>query len=111
MTKPNFNTESLELDRFLNIFAELAQKAATGLYIYRGENELYETVSSSLYRRYNDVAEDGAGLEAIQNEILEQARAHSPDMAIPEEDATTLSELRHNGGETNVLDFTSDYWY
>ena len=73
MSGANNIAERPELDNFLSIFAELAKKAATGQYIYRGENKPHEAVSSTLYRRYKDVDEDGSGLEAIQNEILEQA--------------------------------------
>ena len=109
MNTSDHESEPAALTSFLRIFTELAQKAATATYIYRGENQIYETVSSGLYRRYKEVDEDGSGLEAIRNEILRQAQAHSPEMALAEEEEETLSEIRHNGGETNIIDFTTDY--
>ena len=96
------------MDTFLQIFNELARKANVGNYIYRGEHAVYPTVSSSLYRRYKDIDEEGSFTQALQNAILEQAKAHAPNMGGAEEDII-LAELRHNGGETNVIDFTNDY--
>ena len=98
-----------ELEAFLRIYNELAHSAATGTFIYRGEHKIYDRVSSSLYRRHRNNDEAGLGTEAIQEEILEQARAHAPEMSDPEMDEAILAELRHNGGETNVIDFTRDY--
>ena len=94
---------------FLRIYNELAHTATSGNFIYRGEHKIYDKVSSSLYRRHRKNDEEGSGTEAIQEEILEQARAHAPEMSAPDMDEAILAELRHNGGETNVIDFTRDY--
>ena len=103
------NREELELDKFLQIVSRLASIAARGNYIYRGENKQFKRVSSSLYRRYQDIVEEGQGLAAIQEEILSQAQNHSPITTNAEEDEETLAELRHNGGDVNLIDFTTDY--
>ena len=108
MSTPASSTDTSELDAFLWVFKELARKAVTGEYIYRGEHAVYDKVSSSLYRRYKDIDEGGTAIETIQEEILKQALAHDPGRS-SEEEEDTLAELRHNGGETNVIDFTKDY--
>ena len=107
MTSLPSSAEPLEVDTFLQIFNDLARKAVAGNYIFRGEHAVYPKVSSSLYRRYENIDEEGSVIEALQEEIIEQAQAHAPDMGDAEEDI--LAELRHNGGETNVIDFTNDY--
>ena len=98
-----------ELDTFLTIYSDLAHRAATGNYIYRGEHKTYDRISSSLYRRHRKKDEDGLGTQAIQEEMLKQARQHAPLMSDPDDDNAILAELRHNGGETNVIDFTRNY--
>ena len=98
-----------ELEMFLKIYSDLALRAATGNYIYRGEHKTYGRISSSLYRRHRKKDEDGFGTQAIQEEMLKQARQHAPIMSDPEADDAIVAELRHNGGETNVIDFTRDY--
>ena len=106
-TSPNRTTA--ELDIFLQICNELGRTASAGTYIYRGEHHVYDKVSSTLYRQCRQTDEEGLGTEAIQEEILKQAKTHAPEMADIDMDETILAELRHNGGETNLIDFTKDY--
>ena len=98
-----------ELDIFLKIHNQLAHTANAGTYIYRGEHREFPKVSSSLYRRYEKTDEQGLGTGAIEEEILEQARAHAPEMTGDDMDDVIIAELRHNGGDMNVIDFTNDY--
>ena len=70
MQSPRDANECLGLNSFLTVIEELARKSATRRYIYRGENKPYCLVSSSLYRRYKDLDDDGSGLAGIQEEIL-----------------------------------------
>ena len=106
-TQPTPSGSSHNLDAVLRLISDLARKSAEGSYIYRGEHAAYCKVSSSLYRKYKDIDEEGSTIGAIQEEILEQAKAHSPDTN--DVDIEILAELRHNGGDTNLIDFTSDY--
>ena len=102
---PNQNLNSV-----LTLITELARKAANGSYVYRGEPAVYDDISSGLYRRYKNQAADGDGsaLRAIQDEIIAQARSHAPQLK-DAEDFDVLSQIQHNGGATNLIDFTTDY--
>ena len=93
-----------KLDDVLAIVALLAQTAAGDDYIFRGEPECYEKVSSSLYRRYHNIEADGFDIEIVQAEILNEAKKYTR-----ETDAFgILAQLQHYGGQTNLIDFTSD---
>ena len=106
-TQPTPSGSSHNLDAVLQLISDLARKSAGGSYVYRGEHAVYCKVSSGLYRRYKDIDKEGYTISAIQEEILEQAKTHAPDTN--DLDIEILAELRHNGGDTNLIDFTSDY--
>ena len=103
--RPNF-PHNEHLDDVLQIISKLAQKAAVADYIYRGEPEWYERISSSFYRDLPVNPPAGFNVDDIQEIILlEDARRftfESDDLAI-------LTELQHYGGKTNLIDFTADY--
>lgn len=89
-----------------DIIDEIEKKITDGDYIFRGESECYEKVSSSLYRELKSTI----GLECVdignfQDEILEQAKAYTDTTDRFE----ILTELQHYGGKTNLIDFTKDY--
>ena len=44
------STQQTELNRILEIIGKIAKIAADGDYIYRGEQECYEKISSNLWR-------------------------------------------------------------
>ena len=108
------------------IIREIEDKSVDGDYIFRGEPECYETVSSTLYRQYEEIPIDGFNVEGFQNVILTAAQEHLPgttsdfetpvrrlDAAIglpsePDDYFETLTELQHYGGKTNLIDFTTD---
>ena len=46
----SLNTQETELNRILEIIGRIAETTAGGDYIYRGEPQHYEKVSSSLWR-------------------------------------------------------------
>ena len=93
-----------QLSRVLEKIQEIAEKSADGDYIYRGEPEHYEKVSSSLYRKYSDIDTEHFDIEIIQNEILEAAKRYTSET----DDFEILTELQHYGGATNLIDFTTD---
>jgi len=99
-----------DLDAVLTLINELARKSAGSGYVYRGEPALFEDISSSLYRRCRDQGIDdrGSAIEAIQNEIIAQARRHEPQLEEMRE-FEVLAQIQHNGGKTNLIDFTTDY--
>ena len=95
-------------DAVLRIVRELASRSYRNNYMYRGERKEYSKVSSSLYRRYADIEAEGFDIEVVQEEILAQARGYTRYTG-EVDDFEILSQLQHNGGETNLIDFTTDY--
>lgn len=104
-TPTSTGTSPYRMDAVLEIVGKLARLSAGGSYIYRGEPRLYPKVSSSLYRRYADIEADAFDIEVVQDEILSQARGYTGEM----DDFAILSQLQHNGGATNLIDFTTDF--
>ena len=84
---------------------ELAQYAATGDYLYRGEPKCYERVSSSLYRKYSDIEVEFFNVKIVQEEILKEAKGFVRET----DDDAILEQLQHFGYPTNQIDFTKDY--
>ena len=97
-----------DVDAVLEVIGELVRKSAGRSYIYRGERRPYQKVSSSLYRRYEDINTDAFDIEVVQREILDQARDYTRYTG-EVDDIDILSQLQHNGGETNLIDFTTDF--
>lgn len=107
------------------ILADIRAEAAGGNYIYRGENERYDSICSTLLRDYRkektdtDIVDiyslDAVGekidntkslnINAIQSEIAKEASQFT-NLTDPTE---ILTEIQHYGGKTNLLDFTTDY--
>ncbi|RKU19707.1 hypothetical protein C6503_07280 [Candidatus Poribacteria bacterium] len=99
------NTPGTELNRILEIIGRIAETTADGDFIYRGEPEHYEKVSSSLWRECKNVLEtEEFDIEAIQKRMLEASKDYTHE----EDDFEILTELQHYGGHTNLIDFTTD---
>ena len=97
-----------DLNAVLAKVGELARRAAGGGYIYRGEPKAYPAVSSSLYRRCEDIEADAFDIEVVQREILGQARGYTRFTG-ETDGLEILSQIRHNGGDINLIDFTTDF--
>ncbi len=96
-----------ELNRVLEKICEIAEKSASGDYVYRGEPACYSKVSSTLYREYEEeIDEESFEIDVVQEEILGEARKYTRETA---DDLEILTELQHHGGKTNLIDFTTDY--
>ena len=99
------NTRTTELNRILEIIGRIAETTADGNFIYRGEPQHYEEVSSSLWRECRKVLEtEEFDIEAIQKRMLEASKDYTHE----EDDFEILTELQHYGGHTNLIDFTTD---
>ena len=101
------NAEPNGLDEVLSLIGDLARKSEGHNYIYRGENRKYPQVSSTLYRRYKDIDAEGFDIEIAQTEILDQARLYARYTG-EVDDLELLYQIQHNGGDTNLIDFTTD---
>ena len=79
-----------------------------GDYMYRGEPEHYDKVTSSLYRRYSRHIETDniqtLNIGFAQDEILEEVKGYAEESS----DFDVLTRLQHYGGKTNLIDFTTD---
>ncbi len=99
------NTRTTELNRILEIIGRIAETTADGDFIYRGEPEHYEKVSSSLWRECRKVLEtEEFDIGAIQKRMLEASKDYTHE----KDDFEILTELQHYGGHTNLIDFTTD---
>ena len=99
------NTQETERNRILEIIGRIAETTADGDYIYRGEPQHYEKVSSSLWRECREeIGTEEFDIEAIQERMLEAAKDYTHETAPFE----ILTELQHHGGHTNLIDFTTD---
>ena len=98
------------LDNVLEKINEIAKKSADGDYIYRGEQECYDKVSSSLYREFPDVDRVDTNIAHTQENILAEAKAYIGQTDNTEESRLSLlTDIQHFGGKTNLIDFTEDY--
>ena len=93
------------LSDVLGKIAELAEKAADGDYVYRGEPKYYDIVSSTLYRQYPEFETGELDIEVVQQEILEKAK----NFVRQTKEDDILTQLQHFGYPTNLIDFTADY--
>ena len=89
-----------------NIISDIVEKAADGNYIYRGEPECYTQspfdgkVSSSLWRQFQCRSTFHNRADFCYNTL--QGDLHQDDFEL-------ASQLQHVGGNTNLIDFTTDY--
>ena len=88
-----------------SLLQEIEEKSSDDDYIYRGEPEHYEEVSSSLYRQYRNIDVERFDIQEVQKEILDKARRYTSAT----DELEILAELQHHGGQTNLIDFTTDY--
>ena len=99
------NSQETELNSILEIIGKIAETTADGDFIYRGEPEHYENVSSSLWRECRkEIGAEEFDIETIQVDLLEVAKNYTHE----EDDFEILTELQHYGGHTNLIDFTTD---
>ena len=94
----------------IEIIKEVVEKSAGGNYIYRGEPKSHKRVSSSLWRLLQK--DDGVNMalpdiKGVRELNLKDARRYAGDTDI--DDFELEAQLQHNGGKTNLIDFTTDY--
>lgn len=88
------------------IIDKIERISANGDYIYRGEPIRYRKVTSTLYRQYaKEIAAENFNLEIVQDEMLAEIKSY----VYGNDKLETLTQLQHFGGNTNLIDFTTDY--
>lgn len=98
--------EQLELKTVLSKIEEIVLASAAGEFLFRGENEIFEHVSSGLYRKFRINRADTTGIEVFQDKIIKEARRFT----FEKDDDEILAQLQHfESGLTNLIDFTTDY--
>ena len=89
--------------QFLSQIDDICSKES---HVFRGENCAYEYVSSSIFRKYRNIfdnSDDFIPLD-VEREVVERARVlqFSRNTTVPE----ILTDIRHFGGDTTLIDFT-----
>lgn len=93
------------LNAILEIIRGIAEKSDSDNYIYRGEPDIYDRVSSSLWRECErKMQTENFDIQAIEGLILDSAKNYTPE----QEEIEIWAELQHYGGHTNLIDFTTD---
>ena len=99
------NTQETELNRILEIIGRIAETTADGDFIYRGEPEHYEKVSSSLWRECRkEFKSDEFDIEPFKRKCWRGVKI----IRMEKDKFEILTELQHFGGYTNLIDFTTD---
>ena len=88
-----------------DLLQKIRKQSSQGEYVYRGEPEQYDKISSALYRKYKEkIKAQEFNIQIAQKEMLEQVKAYT-DFT---DETDVLTELQHYGGKTNLIDFTTD---
>ena len=73
-------------------------------FVYRGESKCFETISSSLYRHLYELNSEHFDIMDAQRRQLDFARQFTEET----DELALLAEIQHRGGNTNLIDFTTD---
>ena len=73
-------------------------------FIYRGESECHERVSSGLFRQFYKLDDESFDITEAQDRQLKIARAYAKDESDPD---NILAQIQHRGDKTDLIDFTA----
>ena len=73
-------------------------------YIYRGESECHDDISSSLFRELYEIKNEYFDIMEAQRRQLDHAKQFTKET----DELRVLAEIQHRGGKTNLIDFTTD---
>ena len=107
MNTLNQSNPQTELNKILEIIGKIVKISADDDYIFRGESQCHEEVSSSLYRELKRTGLLDLGVEVVEKEELKYAKRYKYTQETDE--FKILTEIQHFSGKTNLLDFTTDY--
>ena len=88
-----------------DLIRAIETKSTDGGYIFRGEPECYQRVSSNLFRELDAINAQYSNIKEIEAGIVEEAKSYTDKI----DDSEILYDLQHYGGKTNLIDFTTDY--
>ncbi len=97
--------QTTTLNKILEIIGKIVKISADGDYIYRGEPECHEKVTSTLYRQLTDLNLTHLDIEEVQQDEVEKAKQYTNET----DEFKIKMEIQHFGGKTNLIDFTEDY--
>ena len=89
-----------------DIIDNTKKESAEGTYIFRGEPECHEKVSSNLWRELDAIKAKYSDIKEIQSGIIADAREYADPQ---KSDFEILTDIQHYGGKTNLIDFTTCY--
>lgn len=99
------NTQN-DLNTVFEKIQEIAAKSSGDDNIYRGEPLYFEKVSSGLWRVCREQFEtEDVDVEDAQNQLLAVAGKYTH----VKDTFELLTQIQHFGGQTNLIDFTTDY--
>ncbi len=95
--------------KFIELIREIVEISGNRNCIYRGESAHYDKVASDPYRSSppSEFDSENSDLERFKNETLKNVRNHIHDNE--KDDFEHLAVTQHYGGQTNLIDFTTDY--
>ena len=88
---------------FIGNLALVAEHDPDCTFLYRGESERHERVSSGLYRQFHKLDDGSFDISEAQKRQLKIARAYAKDVS----DSRILAQMQYRGGKTNPIDFTA----
>lgn len=96
-------------NRFLELIREIVESSGKGNCIYRGEPKHYDKVASAPYRPSSPSELDSgvSDLDRLRNETLKNVQNQIHDNE--KDDFEHLTVTQHYGGQTDLIDFTTDY--
>ena len=112
LTDPTNTALSVKLNseeavaKVLKKIEEIVRSSQDGDYIYRGESQYYDKISSTLYRHYvRHIPPEHFDTKIAQDEMFKEAEGFVQKTS----DSDLLTQLQHFGGKTNLIDFSTDY--
>ena len=105
--RSNSHSQGTNTDKVLEKISEILNIVGSHAYVFRGEPERFEKVSSGLYRFCAEIGMwDPADLcLRMQSMILEKAKEYLHET----DNFEILAQIQHYGGRTNLIDFTAKY--
>ena len=93
-------------DKVIQLIHTLSLLVGGGIdnFVYRGESKCFDTVSSSLYRQLYELSSDHFDIGEAEQRQLDHAKQFTKET----DKLAILAEIQHRGGNTNLIDFTTD---